>query len=209
LTAAGIIATKLGENAEPLDRDVLLEFCDKFLSRRMLEPALTAWNAMCIHRLVPFATLRPAAGISLTNGEFAAGLERGFNWHTTSVPGISVNIGSGVAEVYFSGKQPDTAEMVVWQWLPILPRREYLLQFEYQTWGVSLPSGLRWQISTDEITELSAQLSNSKWKQEAIHVPASAHPGIARLTLAYSRVPGVGRIEGSLLTRAMRLTALP
>jgi hypothetical protein len=213
LPLAEVVATRLYAGAEPADRSVLLELCDQLLSRQSVQPALAAWNALCVRKLVPFQSLQPALGISLTNGGFEAFDGRGFNWHTGSLAGVSVSFASGAAEIYFSGKQHDTTE-VLWQCAPIAPAKQYLLEFEYQTSGIPPESGVRWQITADQGTGKSEMfssrhLSSAVWKQEEIRFHTAADLRLVRIALLYSRASGVSRIQGSLLTRGMRLKLLP
>jgi tetratricopeptide (TPR) repeat protein len=195
-------------DAGPEDRTMLLDACDRFLANGMAEPAMSAWNALCSHGLLPFDALQPAAGVSLTNGSFrAGGIGRGFDWRWSPVEGVTATIGAGMAAVNFSGKQAESAE-TIWQLVPVAPGRTYSLRFEYQTTDIASPSGVRWQVAgIDGAGELgtSTDLAAPSWKAEAFRFRVPPGVDLVRLRLLYARAAGTVRIDGSVVTRAMRL----
>ena len=215
---------------------LLLSACDRFIDAAMIDAAVSAWNAA-----VGSNALDPERGASLTNAAFAVpATGRGFDWRVRQIPGVSATIGSGVAAVFFDGREPEQCEPIA-QLIPVLPGRKYQLQFEYKSTGIPPQSGLKWQaaaacggsnsmplanvrgsVGTAACTEprpsgsgvavcchkllgSSASLSSDDWKQEVVEFQAPQGVRLVRLSLIYSRASGAVRIDGSAVTRAMRL----
>jgi hypothetical protein len=210
LHAAEAVAARLLTDPQPEDREPLAELCDRYLDRQMPAPAVSVWNALCASGLLPYSRLEPERGISLANPAFA-GTEfgAGFNWRANTVPGIVSRVGSGRLAVFFSGKQPESAEPV-WTWIPVVPGAKYILRFEYQTAGISLPSGLAWHaVAGDRDLGCSVQLRSTEWKEETLPFAAPDDVQLVRLRLVSSRAAGAVRIAGTLLAREMRLVMTP
>jgi tetratricopeptide (TPR) repeat protein len=211
IDAAGYVIGRLLSDAQPDDRDLLLEASDRFLASHAIELASAAWNALCDRKLMTCASIHPSGGMSLNDAPDARALGHGFAWHIGKSPGLTASIRPGVASVEFSGSEPENVE-ILWRWIPVKPRQRWLLRFDYQTSGISPRSGLAWQVlAGGNSTPLgsSPSLSSPVWREGAIRFEAPAGIEAVRLLLSYSRLPGEVRIEGSMSTRAMRLEIVP
>ena len=67
------------------------------------------------------------------------------------------------------------------------------------------PSGSGVSECCHKLLGSSASLSSDDWKQEVIEFQAPPGVRLVRLSLTYSRTSGAVRIDGSAVTRAMRL----
>jgi len=110
----------------------------------------------------------------------------------------------------FSGNQPEQCE-VLWQYLPLRAAKGYQLEFEYQTANIAPETGLRWEIidSTNVPVQLaeSESLSAEDWTHRNLRFQTSDRLTVARLVLAYRRVPGTTRIAGWISLRRIAMKA--
>jgi tetratricopeptide (TPR) repeat protein len=208
IEAAGNVIRQLLADAQADDRDLLIEACDRFLGSRAINLASAVWNTLCERKLLSCRVMRPLSGESLNDDALdARALGHGFAWHIGSIPGLTAALRPGLTMVDFSGREPENAE-VLWRWIPVMPRQELLLRFEYQTSGISPDSGLVWQVLGGEDPQSlgsSPSLSNPAWTEGVVRFEVPAGVELLRLRLSYTRLPGEPRIEGSLSTRAIRL----
>ncbi len=206
LDAAQPIAGELVRDAGPKEAGILLEYCDRAVEQGLVAPALALWNALCDRKLAPYPPLALEKGISLTNGDFTAiPLGRGFDWHVASLEEITVVRPGPPAglTLSFSGKQPERCELL-WQYVPLLPRRRYQLRFRYQTVGMVPTSGIRWRV----LDAATPQLASSEWREAELSFD-SGDRSLARLVLSYERPPGTTRAEGSFVLGKVTLRLLP
>lgn len=178
--------------------------CDRFIESERIDDALEAWNAT-----VTSARLDPRTGASLTNGAFLVpATGSGFDWRPQQALGVSFAIGSGAAAVFFDGREPENCEPLV-QLVPVVGGRKYRLHFEYKTSGITPRDGLSWRVSAwppgAKILGTSGFLSSDEWTPETFDFDAPRDARVVRLALTYNRAAGQTRIDGSILTRAMRL----
>jgi tetratricopeptide (TPR) repeat protein len=210
--AARAVIGRLLADARPEDRDLLLEACDRSLAEGNAEFAVADWNALCERNLLACAAIHagavtPLSEITLDPRTFG----RGFAWRAGTLDGVEFGVQSGVMTLDFSGREPESAELL-WRWVPAVPGRKSVVRFEYQTAGVPVVSGLAVQVlagGNERPLAASGWLSSSAWKQESLPFKAPAENRAVRLRLAYSRQPGEVRIEGSLRVRAIRLESAP
>lgn len=215
LRAAAEIAGRIAAQATEADRPALLAWCDRLLQEGEAGGALETWNALCGRRLLPYAALDPAHGVSLTDGSFAADTNgSGFAWRLESGPGVlcSRNQSPSYVWVSFSGRQNDSCEPLS-QYLPLAPGAHYRLRYQYRTSDMAAESGLRWQFRNAAdgapLASQSPWLSSPQWKDDEALFTAPAAVPLVRLALSYQRSPGATRIEGSVLLRNVSLERLP
>ena len=215
LSAGVPVARQLIAVSTAGDNSTLLNWSDRLLESHDLPAALETWNAMCARRLLPYAPLDPEHGVSLTDGSFdAEAAGGGFGWRIGSVPGVSC--GRNAKERYlwfsFSGTQPDCCEPLS-EYLALVPATHYRLRFRYRTSDMAVPSGLQWQVQDVEsgarLGARSPWLSSPAWKDDEIEFTAASARALARLVLAYQRLPGTPRLEGSVLISRLQLERLP
>lgn len=215
LEASLPVAHKLEAEASEQDREPLLRYANRMLDRRQWQAALSAWNALCLRKLVRYAPLDAGRGRLVTNGDFRAQpLDSGFDWRLPEV--------SGVAAVYsdsppwlrfdFSGDQPEHCN-VVYQFVPVEAGSRYALRFTYRTEGIQPGTGLEWKVTDaatgGEILTPPLHLSSESWTSEGIAFAAPAGMQAAAVTLDYRRQPGTVRIEGTVWLRNVGLERLP
>lgn len=205
LDAATVTLTRLLEFRRLEDLPVLLAVVDRWLAAGEVARAVAVWNQLVAAGLLPYATLDPAQGRSLTNGNLASKpLKLGFDWRPLWNPEAFI---SG-NRIEFSGRQPDHTE-VLWQPLPLAPGGSYTMYYHYRTSGIAPHAGLRWRLldpGTRQLLALPSPSLSSESETEQtwrFQVPPSA--GLGRLTLLYSREPGTPRLEGSLELLEVRL----
>jgi tetratricopeptide (TPR) repeat protein len=189
----------------------VFEYCDRLIAAGDAGGALHAWNALCWRTLRGYRPLAPAAGLSLTNGDFAnAPVEHGFDWRMPPAEGVAVERGGLPPRLWVTldGRQPETCDLVQ-QVLAVEPARKYRLRFHYQTDGITAPSGLRWRVwdvtGREEIATDAADLASEQEADAAIRFTVPRAVPLARLALAYRRAPGTIRIEGRVALAGVSL----
>jgi tetratricopeptide (TPR) repeat protein len=215
---AGVLEANRSE-----DVPLLMTACDRMVEDARPGQALAIWNQLAAHGRIPFETLDPAQGRSLTNGEFAiAPTSRGFDWRLPGVEGVSSSREENRPglRLTFSGRQPESCEALV-QYLPVLEKEIFELRFVYQTSGIPAGSGLSWRLTdvngggslvlgkagedgkgVGDVTGLSAEVE-ARGKL-AFVAPAGCR--FVRLALTYQRATGTTRIEGYIILRRMALS---
>ena len=205
----GPAARSVLESGRESDVPILLAACDRLLVAKATAGALELWNALAEKRRISLAPLDPARGLSLTNGDFsAAPASLGFDWRLPDTIGVRAAMEEKPAglRVSFLGEQPESCEALA-QLLPVLEKTDYEFRFTYRTSGISPGTGLGWRI-TDAIgggtlAELES-LSSEEETQRSVHFRTPNGCSLIRLALAYRRVSGTTRIEGSIVLRNLR-----
>ena len=118
----------------------------------------------------------------------------GFDWRLAEVPGVShVPLdGSLGHRIRFSGRQPESCELLRQVVGGLRPGVTYTLRWEARTQGIASPTGLAWGIGKS-MGEVAA--SDDWSKGSMTFTPDSDH---AVLVLAYRRPEGQVRTEGSV-----------
>jgi len=201
LEAAAAIAPEFARHSAAPDLTFLLAACDRFLEREYLPAALSTWNALC-GRLLPYPTLAPAQGLSLTNSGFVSDpVLHGFDWRIPVNPEISVTRADSppALRIALSSRQPENCELLA-QYAPLAPHRRYRFRFHYRTDGAPHQSGLHWLILAAD-----AAIPASAADTVASFVFVSGESALARLALVYRRPAGSPRLEGSITLRELAL----
>lgn len=218
--AAGVLAANRIE-----DLPLLMVAFDRMVEQGRSEQALGIWNGLAANRRIPFAALDPAQGRSMTNGDFAvAPASRGFDWRLPGVEGISGSREESPPglRLTFSGRQPESCEALV-EYLPVLDNQGYELQFDYQTAGLPVDSGLAWRLrdangglslelraagEARRAAERSADLSADAGTRDRLAFVTPAGCRLVRLALTCQRRPGTTRIEGYIILRRLELARM-
>ncbi|MGD0578737.1 MAG: hypothetical protein ABSC08_07400 [Bryobacteraceae bacterium] len=189
---------------------VLMDYCDRLLAGSRVEEALSVWNGLSQHGLIPFAGLDPARAVVLTNGDFSKEpTSRGFDWRTPAVEGVSLlrEHASGGLRVTFSGLQPESCSPLA-QTVPVAGGGRYALDVSYRTSGIQNDAGLSWQVEPRLPAQTPQELpiaasENKTWGHFQFVVPPGCR-GV-QLALAYRRTLGTMRIEGYIVLNEVRL----
>jgi len=198
----GRIALRIEPTAEA--RPVLLEVVDSLISGNGAE-AISLWN-----RLTPDQALAPEQGRSLTNGRFAPGENRGFDWRCAENPGVEIRWGNpGDLRIEFSGHQSESLALLE-QFVPVVPDRTYQTTFRYGTDSAIRVPGLKWQVLQpgDSGPPASMELISSREGSGTLVFHTKASAGLVRLILRYDRTPGAMRIVGIVTLRSVELRLL-
>jgi len=213
--AALAVAQKLEPQASAQDRELLLGYADGMLDQHYYQAALSAWNALCLRKLVRYSPIDPGQGRPLTNGEFAADpLGIGFDWRIARVPGVAAvrNESPSGLRFEFSGEQPENCNLV-YQYVPVQPGGRYALRFGYRTEGIEPQTGLAWKVADAathrEIVIPSLELSSDMWTSGRVPFVVPSDSETLRVTLTYRRRPGTVHIEGTAWLRNVGLERLP
>jgi tetratricopeptide (TPR) repeat protein len=208
----GPAARRVIESGRESDVPVLLAACDRLLAAKATAGALELWNALAEKRRISLAPLDPARGLSLTNGDFsAAPASLGFDWRLPDTKGITAAMEEKPAglRVSFLGEQPENCEALT-QLLPVLEKTDYEFSFTYRTSGISPGTGLWWRVTdgigSGTLAELES-LSSEEETQRSVRFRTPNGCSLIRLALAYRRVSGTTRIEGSIVLRNLRVDA--
>jgi tetratricopeptide (TPR) repeat protein len=188
------------------DVPLLLRTCDRLLESKNVVSALEIWNGLAERHRIPFGRLQVATGEVLTNGDFRSSpVSQGFDWRLPPTNGVGASADeSGGLRLSFSGSQSEDCEPLV-QFVPVQENTDYELKSEYRTEGIAAVSGLDWRITDQNAgrTLADAHALSGESGRIAFATPAGCH--IARVALAYRRVPGTTRIEGSIILRRVEL----
>jgi hypothetical protein len=210
-SAAEACALRMLPRADDRDVPGLLHYCELLLQKGRVSPALTIWNSLSEKKLLPYPPVIPDRGNTLVNGEFRHEPFLGaFDWHLIEADGIRGQVldGDGGLRISFSGKQPESCEVLT-QFLALAPSRTYELRFEYRlSASAGSNAGLQWKLlepSGSELPSRSPQLSSQEWKQEKVAFSSPPSTRAVRLALVYKRMPGTTRIEGAITLRKLAL----
>jgi hypothetical protein len=212
--SASSIAQELASTAQPDDVRVLVDYCGQELVHHNGGSSLTVWNAMCDRRLIPFSKLSPAIGQIVTNGDFSAvPLQMAYDWKYGTEAGIAVSpmdTAPGVS-IDVSGKQRDSVTLIS-QEIPLIPGKQYTINYDYRLVGGQGDSGLHWAIRTarpdaganpdarDESIANSSVLIGQDWNNGSLTF-ASGQRDSASLVLEYRRTLGTIRWNGTAQIR--------
>jgi tetratricopeptide (TPR) repeat protein len=203
------IAARLAAGADAEDVHLLLNYCDRQMGHDN-QSSLAIWNTLCQRHLVGFAELSPERGNIVTNTDLvAASLRQGFDWKYGGTPEIAaapLDTGQGIS-FEISGFQPDSVVLLE-QELPLAPREQYILNYEYRLIGELPDSGLQWVIhragpvaaGTDPSIAASPALSGSDWSTGHMRF-SSGQLDAGKLVLQYRRSPGTLRWKGTVQIR--------
>src|SRR5579872_1082769 len=216
--AAQAVAERMQARASNEDRDLLLAYVNRMLEAHDWRDALSMWNALCLRKLVPHQPLDPEHRQGLTNGSFSIKpLDTGYDWRLPQASGISTAYSDSTSGMRFDfdGQQPEYS-WLLYQVVPLEPRRLYDLQFSYRTDGIPAAAGLRWQIfdggSEAEIPleqDSPPSFSSADWTKSAVTFTVPPQVQTAKVVLVYKRQPGTVRIEGTLWLRNVELESHP
>ena len=148
LDLADPVALKVAERADHDAVPSLLSYCDRLLQDAQEVGALKIWNSLANKQLIPYPPLFPERGSSTTNGHFAQPfLSRAFDWRMAPLEGVSIYKArpTGGLHITFSGKQPETCEILS-QFVPLASSKHYRLRIRYDTADLEGDTGLAWQV---------------------------------------------------------------
>jgi tetratricopeptide (TPR) repeat protein len=157
---AGRVLAKADRDAAPS----LVNYCDRMLADWRGEDALAIWNGLVERKLI-------------------AESGHGFDWRIAEAPEIHVERAADGWMLRFSGRQPESAEILS-RYVPLVPGRRYRVS------GTPAESGLQCRLLVADgrdLLSLPQPLANARGSVT-----------LGRLVLAYRRVPGTTRIEGSV-----------
>jgi hypothetical protein len=213
MEVAEAVAARVLAEADRQSTGALLGYCDRLLGMGRGREALAIWNGLSERKLIPHPALSPEEGRSLTNGNFAEGdLDAGFDWRMRAPGGVRIDRfeGPGAVRIRFSGKQPETCEILS-QYVPLMPKRDYILTVRYRPAGIESESGLYCRVlgatGQDLLSRAGALPGGPEGEAERTFRFRSAdETAPARLVFGYERARGTMRIEGSVTLRGFALS---
>jgi hypothetical protein len=123
---------------------------------------------------------------ALVERKLIAEAGHGFDWRIAETPGIHVERAGDGWRLRFNGRQPESAEILS-RYVPLVAGQRYRIS------GCPGESGLR------------CSLLGADGRDLANGPPENAN--LSRLVLAYRRVPGTTRIEGSIAVKVLEIVA--
>ena len=202
MEAAEVVAGQLSESAAAADLPALLEFCDRSLAAGRPAHPVEVWNRLCVSRLLPFAELDPARGISLTDGSFAhRALGQAFDWRLNDTDGVTSRRMKGELRVTFSGRQAEWCG-VAWQYLAARPGGSYRLRSKLRGIDVDSPDGVCWKIY-----DLAGRRVTTEASGGSLTFVAPAD--VLVLMLSYERPMGSPRLAGTVAVTQVALGMEP
>jgi hypothetical protein len=194
------------------DVPLLLAVCDHLLDSKYAIDAVRIWNGLADDRQIPFERLQVAEGKLLTDGDFRSPLiSRGFDWRLPSLDGVMASgDDQGGLRLTFSGSQPENCEPLQ-QFVPVQENMHYQLKVEYRTYGIAAASGLEWHVTNQNADSILITRTNpSSERGDLLNFTFVTPAGcrLARIVLAYRRVPGTTRIEGFIALKRVELSVV-
>jgi tetratricopeptide (TPR) repeat protein len=203
LEAARPLGEEIGRTAGTSDKARLLEYCDAEITDRRVKPAIEAWNALALRRVIPYGAVDPAAGVSLTNGDFSAQpLMQGFDWRAPRVEGASLSFDTAAHEMALSleGRQSESCDFVE-QYAPVVSGAPYCFRYRFRTRDLAAETGLGFSLLDarrgEEFAAGAVPASSGDGSEGAIAFSTPAGCEMVRIQLRYRRPPGSTRAEGS------------
>jgi tetratricopeptide (TPR) repeat protein len=211
--AALPVARELFPMAEKVDFDVLINLCNSMITLNNPSAAIEIWNAMIQRKLLSYAELNPAAGISLTNGDLrVVPARQGFDWRFIRPGGIYETYSGDPSFVRldFDGDEPEHCD-VLSQVVPLVPGRRYRLEYRYETTGLPAPvTGLRWAVAPTGFGDITAREEGGKpGETSSFEFTAPLDKSLVNLGMKYDRAPGTVKIKGSFKLSRADLRMLP
>jgi tetratricopeptide (TPR) repeat protein len=196
------------EANRPADLPLLMQACDRLLAADRVDQAAEIWNELADQGRVAFRTSAGEGQQLMANASFiAAPSSQGFDWRLPLVEGLSASLdGSRGLRITLSGREPEDCEMLD-QLVPVRPKQQYQLKFQYRTSGIAKGSGLRWQV-TDANSGVAlgeGPILESEEDTEGRLSFETTGATRVRLALRYRRMPGTTRSEGFIVLRKVEL----
>jgi hypothetical protein len=162
----------------------LLNYCDRMLAQWRGQEALRVWNGLAVRERV-------------------AAPGRGFDWRAAQLDGIDIESTTDGWTIGFSGREPESAEILS-RYVVLLPGRRNVLRLQYRTSGIPADSGLRFDLYLADGRDL---FGGAAMQPGAVAFQTPANATLGRLVLGYRRVPGTIRIEGTLALQKFAVEA--
>jgi hypothetical protein len=186
--AVGPVALKLAALGNAADVPLLESACDVLVDSGKVAEARELWKQLG-HRQAAL----------LANGDFAAEPGgHGFDWRLARPPGVTDISLPGEHRILFSGKQPESCELLR-QFVVLEIGKRYSLHWEARTRGLGSPTGVEWRAGTTH----GAVEGADDWRGGGLDFTAGA--ALVPLALTYQRPAGEVRAEGSIEIRNVTL----
>jgi len=186
--AVGPVALMLGALGNAADLPLLESACDVLVDSGRVTEARELWKRLG-HR---------QTGL-VTNGDFAAEPGgHGFDWRLAHAPGVTDISLPGAHRIVFSGKQPESCELLR-QFVVLETGKRYSLHWEARTRGLGSPAGVEWRAGAARGVVERAD----DWRGGSMDFTAGAV--LTPLALVYQRPTGEARAEGSIEIRNVAL----
>jgi hypothetical protein len=207
-----LLARKLSTIGSSDHRDTILASAEALFDAGRTDAAVDLWNTAAQQHWIPYASLNPSTGLSLTNGTFTLDpLSSAFDWKIRENDGITAaRPPTGGLQFEFSGKQQEACELLS-QNIPLMPARKYELRVKYRTTGILPGTGLHWRLLGPNGTAIAEgrSLSSEDLTEDTFAFQSPRQQMPLRLSLFYARVPGTVRVEGRLYLHSLQLTLAP
>ena len=190
--AVSTAALKLAALHDRSDSPELETACDLLIDAGKFAEARDLWRQIG----------HAQAGL-INNGDFAtAPSGHGFDWRPSPVDGVTNVPLPGSYRIQFSGKQPESSELLR-QFVVLEPGKVYSLHWEARTQGISSPSGIEWIAGGTHAAVEPAQ----DWRAAVMDFKMNfkAETALLPIKLVYRRPTGQARAEGSVEIRAVSL----
>jgi tetratricopeptide (TPR) repeat protein len=182
--ATGSVALKLAALQNAADVPLLESACDVLVESGKVVEARELWKQLG-HRQTAL----------ITNGDFSAEPGgHGFDWRFAHAPGVTDISLPGAHRILFSGKQPESCELLR-QFVVLEAGKRYSMRWEARTRGLGSPTGVEWRAGTARGEVESAD----DWRGGGADFTAGAV--LTPIALAYQRPAGEARAEGSVEIR--------
>lgn len=208
---------RFSQSMGPQDVPAAEAFVSLLIERQRLDRALEVWNWLCERGLLPYAPLDVEAGRFLTNAAFLAPLTNaGFDWLPQDVKGLSYlrkesEPGLWSLEYVLTGAQDDEV-VVLSQFVPVEPARDYVLTFTYSTLSMPIRTGMMWAVRKadgDERIAEQERIPNAEgyWGDARFNFSVDEDTRLVRLDLLYRREINEERSRGRFGLRGLTLRA--
>lgn len=207
------VAARVLDRNSQIENGLLVAACEALVQAHRASDALALWNRLAREGRIPYAAWTPLSPVA-NPGFRTPFLAGAFDWRVPTLAGIDMLPGAtpGGAKIFFSGRQPATAELLLT--VVYLPgSKRYRLAFDAQTRGIATGSGPRWRVwdwlRPPAQLAVSQPLYGTDWHHVELPLDAAPSDTLLRLVLAAESVAGRLRPEGEVWIRNVRLEPLP
>lgn len=191
----------------------VLSACEWLIQHKHPDLALPLWNGLAVRHQIPFPSLEPGSGDSVTNGGFARQpLSRGFDWRMTNPDGVTtyLNADPPAFDFEFSGRESEST-LLLSEVVPVLPEKSYTLFIQDASSDIPPRSGLELVAAETASGQVLARTTGFADSDQQSEVCFTTPPGVRFLTLMldYQRQLGTVPLEGRIAIQKISLLPGP
>jgi tetratricopeptide (TPR) repeat protein len=193
-------ALRVANYASPADADALIGFSEHLIRANRIPEAVEVWNELAERKIVP----------AEDPGFSAPAIGRGFSWRIEHPPGVYVTEAPRTLKFEFTGDEAEDCELL-WKFAPVSPERTWRLVWQADSSrvlanaGHEADAGFRFEIGEPA----GKVFATCPARPGSCEFKTSSGTRSVRLSLRYTRAPGMTRVKGILVLSSVRLELRP